>query len=84
MNVTELEVAQKVVETEPKQQPLLKFSAAILMTIDKTLPLYLKQPLDTEDDSYVAPPTPKTGELLFPSFNVLVPTFVEHIIPNLP
>jgi len=26
---------------------------------------------------------PKIGELLFPSFNILIPQFVEQVIPNL-
>lgn len=51
MSVAEL----TVIESEQKQQPLLKFSAQILMTIDKTVPLYMKQQLaDAEDESYAA------------------------------
>jgi hypothetical protein len=53
------------------------------MTIEKTVPLYFKQLDEAEDESFVALQTPKTGELLFPSFNILIPTFVEQIIPNL-
>ena len=83
MNVAELEVANHNEHETKQQQPLLKFSATILMTIDKTVPLYFKQLDEAEDESFVAPPTPRTGELLFPSFNVLIPTFVEQIIPNL-
>jgi hypothetical protein len=83
MNVAELEVASHNEHETKQQQPLLKFSATILMTIEKTVPLYFKQLDEAEDESFVAPPTPKTGELLFPSFNILIPTFVEQIIPNL-
>lgn len=79
MSVAEL----TVIESEQKQQPLLKFSAQILMTIDKTVPLYMKQLADAEDESYAAQPVPKIGELLFPSFNILIPQFVEQVIPNL-
>jgi len=50
MSVAEL----TVIESEQKQQPLLKFSAQILMTIDKTVPLYMKQLADAEDESYAA------------------------------
>ena len=81
MNVAELEVV-KAADPEPSK-PLLKFSAAILMTIDKTIPLYLRQSVEAEDESQLAPPTPRIGELLFPSFNALVPTFVEQVVPNL-
>lgn len=77
MNVTELEVAEKA------KPPMLKFSATILMTLEKTVPLYMKQMGDPEDESFVAPPTPKIGELLFPSFNNLIPQFVEQVVPNL-
>jgi hypothetical protein len=79
MSVAEL----TVIESEQKQQPLLKFSAQILMTIDKTVPLYMKQLADAEDESYASQPVPKIGELLFPSFNILIPQFVEQVIPNL-
>ena len=78
MNVAELEVA-----AETKSDPMLKFTAVLLMTIEKTVPVYMKQVVDIEDESYVAPPTPRIGELLFPSFNQLVPQFVEQVIPNL-
>lgn len=76
MNVAELEVANHDQNETKLQQHMLKFSAIILMTIEKTVPIYFKQLDEAEDESFVAPPTPRTGELLYPSFNVLIPTFV--------
>jgi len=28
-------------------------------------------------------PTPSLGELLYPGFNLIIPQFVEHVLPNL-
>lgn len=81
MIVAELEVVnnnqQTPASSEQRSLTLLKFASTILMTIDKTVPLYLKQNAGSDDESYVPPPAPKVGELLFPSFNLLVPQFVD-------
>jgi hypothetical protein len=79
MNVSELEV----VEPPVKSLPMLKFSAAILLTIEKTVPIYLRQIAEGDEESFIAPPVPHIGELLFPSFNLLVPQFVEQVMPHL-
>jgi hypothetical protein len=69
MHMADLQQLKEV--KEPKNRlPLLKFSAAMILTINQTIPLYMKHP--EEDDSYVMP-VPRVGELLFPAFNILVP-----------
>lgn len=38
---------------------------------------------NTELAAALSTPTPKFGELLFPGFNLIVPQFVEYVIPNI-
>jgi hypothetical protein len=71
---------------------MIGFAAQLVRTLQITIPLLLstQRPEDSfEDDdcSLLSRPVSKVdvsmGELLYPSFNQLVPSFVELVIPNL-
>jgi len=39
--------------------------------------------LDNTELVAVCSPTPQIGEMLFPGFNLILPQFAEHVLPNL-